>query len=149
VADELKTDGFEFFLPTFTERIRWSDREKTTVRPLFPGYLFSRFTASQASAIRQTRGLVKVLSIDQQPVSISDDEIASLRILVDSPAPVTPCRYLSGVPVRVECGPYAGATGVVISTRGKSFLTINIETMGRACRVEFDIADVKKTSKIE
>jgi transcriptional antiterminator RfaH len=143
IQSALERDGIEDFLPTYVEQTRWTDRTKQITLQLFPGYLFARFDRfHDAAKVHAIPGIFQILGHEID--SIPDEQIASLRLLVASPAAVTPCRYLSGVSeVRVNRGPYAGATGVVISTRGKSFLTINIEAFGRACKVEFDIADVK------
>jgi hypothetical protein len=47
VADALQAKGYEVFLPMHTERRQWSDRLKTYDTPLFPGYLFCRFSLTQ------------------------------------------------------------------------------------------------------
>ena len=86
--------------------------------------------------------MLQILGTDELS-AIPDEQIASLRIFVESTAAVTPCAYVAGVPVRVERGPYAGVTGIVISTRGKAHLNINVDAFGRACKVECDIADIK------
>src|SRR5664280_616571 len=45
VAEGLQARGLEVFLPMHTVRRQWSDRVKIYDAPLFPGYLFCRFSS--------------------------------------------------------------------------------------------------------
>ena len=144
VRDELETQGIEQFLPTWQETTRWMDRIAKVTRPLFTGYIFSRFVPACAPTILQTRGVVQILSADGQPAPISDDEIASLRCVVDSPAAFERVPYVAGSTVRIERGPFAGVSGVVTRTQGAATLTIPITILGRAVSVQIDVADVKQ-----
>lgn len=117
---------------------------KLTTRPLFTGYIFAQFDANAAAQqILRVYGVVQILSVDQKPVAISDDEIAILRRVVESPAPVSPCAYVVGETVRVKTGPFAGVDGVITRIRGAATLTIPIEILGRAVSVAIDVADVE------
>src|SRR2546430_3712689 len=44
-AKQLAGRGYEFFLPFYLCKRRWSDRMQELEMPLFPGYLFCRFNA--------------------------------------------------------------------------------------------------------
>jgi transcription elongation factor/antiterminator RfaH len=142
--DELNRRNIDAWLPTFTEESRWSDRVQLVTRPLFPGYLFARFNLSIANQIRITRGVVEILSIDQKPVLISDDEVATLRRIVESPVPVKSCPYVVGSRVSVARGPFAGVSGVISRIKGSTTLTIPVEILGRSVAVSIDTADVEK-----
>lgn len=142
VGDALDAAGIEHFLPTRQETTRWTDRTAKVTRPLFTGYIFARFVPANASTILQTRGVVQILTIDQQPAPISDDEIASIRAVVDSPAAFERVPYVAGSTVRVERGPFAGVFGVVTRTQGATTLTIPVTILGRAVSVQIDAADV-------
>ena len=144
VRDALRAADITEYLPTYPEVTRWSDREKTITRPIFAGYLFARFPLARVNEIRQTRGVIEILSIDHQPVSIPDSEIAALRRAVDSRAQLSPCAYVAGDTVRVERGPFAGVSGVVSRVKGATLLTIPVEILGRAVSVEIEAADVEK-----
>lgn len=52
VAERIAAQGIEAWLPTVTERHRWSDRWRTVVLPLFPGYLFARGAAHVHRVLR-------------------------------------------------------------------------------------------------
>jgi transcription antitermination factor NusG len=131
------------YLPTYVETVRWSDREKATEKPLFPGYLFARFDAATgADAIKAVRGVVQILSTDSQPYPISDDEIANLRTVIESNAPVMRGPYVAGERVRVEKGPFAGVEGVISRIKGATLLSIPVEILGRSVSVSIESSDV-------
>src|SRR5215467_15598312 len=46
VSMQLKSKGYEDFLPLYRSRRQWSDRTKELELPLFPGYLFCRLDFS-------------------------------------------------------------------------------------------------------
>jgi transcription antitermination factor NusG len=142
VAERLRRNGIEEFLPTWVETSRWSDRQKQVTRPLFAGYLFALFDRANATTILQTAGVLQILGTDELS-AIPDDEIAALRAVVDSPHAIERCPYVAGATVTVERGPFAGIKGIVTRTRGSALLTIPITILGRAVSVEIDAADVK------
>jgi transcription antitermination factor NusG len=142
VAERLRRNGIEEFLPTWVETSRWSDRQKQVTRPLFAGYLFAFFDRANATTILQTAGVLQILGTDELS-AIPDDEIAALRAVVDSPHAIERCPYVAGATVTVERGPFAGIKGIVTRTRGSALLTIPITILGRAVSVEIDAADVK------
>jgi transcription antitermination factor NusG len=144
VCDQLRASGFEPFCPLFVEKVKWSDRRKTKATPWFPGYVFARFSAGSRIRILNIRGVIEVLSIDQKPCPISDEIIANLRRLADSPASVLPHAYVvPGSPVRVKNGPFADCTGVVVRTKGKVRLVVSIPMLGQAVCVELDVRDIE------
>jgi len=143
VRDQLRGEGVEEFLPTWDERVKWSDREKVTTRPLFPGYIFARFDPADAPLIRQTRGVVTILSTDQIPISIPDNEIADLRQVIEHPVPDACCPYVVGVSVTVKSGSFAGRSAVIARIKGGTLLTLMLPIFGRDTPVEIESADCK------
>jgi transcriptional antiterminator NusG len=143
VRDQLRGEGFEEFLPTWDERVKWSDREKVTTRPLFPGYIFGRFDLEDAPLIRQLRGIVTILSSDQIPISIPDCEIADLRQVIESSVPSPLGAYVVGGKVTVKSGSFAGQSAVISRIKGGTLLTLLLPIFGRPTPVEIESADVK------
>lgn len=144
VRDELRHEGIETFLPTWKETVKWSDRQTVTERPLFTGYIFARFAASDRAVF--VRGVVEILSLDQKPVSVPDDVVEAIQLAVLSPRPVVCCPYVAGAPVTVSRGPFAGRTGVVIRVKGATTLYIPVELLGRSVPVEINAKDVSNDS---
>lgn len=147
VRDILDARGVENFLPTWSERVKWSDREKVTVRPLFPGYIFAVLGDSEtfdASDAIRIPGVVQILPTSINPISISDAEIANLRLVIASQVPVAPCAYVAGETVLIESGPLAGVSGVVTRTKGAYRLVVRVPMLMSAVNVEIGADTVAK-----
>ncbi len=148
VQELLQARGIEEFLPVWSERVRWSDREKVTVRPLFTGYVFARFgldpeTFDASDAIRLP-GVVQILPTSLSPISISDAEIANLKLVIASRLPIAPCAYVAGETVTIDSGPLAGVSGVVMRTKGSARLVVRVPILMSAVNVELDAATVTR-----
>ena len=148
LRDLLDEIGFESFLPTRAETVRWTDRTKVNVRPLFTGYLFARFHRfDEAPGVTALPGVIQILGHNEID-SVSDDQIASLRKIVDSPLPVLPLAYVvAGSTVRVKCGKFAGCVGTITRIKGKLHLVVSLPMMGRSVAVELDARDVEAEKK--
>lgn len=142
VEELLNARGIETFLPTWSEDVQWSDRVKTAVRPLFPGYVFAKFgrdpeTFDASDAIR-IPGVIQILPTSINPISIPDAEIDSLRIVLASRLPVSRCPYVAGDTVTIESGALAGVSGIVVRTKGGSRLVVRVPMNLGAVNVEID-----------
>jgi transcription antitermination factor NusG len=146
VSELLRRAGVEEFLPAWTESVRWSDRAKKTLRPLFPGYVFARFSRfAGCSGILALPAVVQILGTDEL-ASICDDEIANLRRV--AALPVSPCPYVAaGEIVTITSGPLIGVSGVVVRNKGALRLIVSVEMLGQACAVEIDAVDVETSTK--
>jgi transcription antitermination factor NusG len=144
VRDGLNTGGIETYLPARRETVRWSDREICIERPLFPGYLFARFERRDQRILGVT-GTLQILGHEED--SISDEVISSIRILAESPAPVSLCPYEAGFRVRVKNGPFAGCVGIIRRRKGSTRLVVSIPMLNQAVAVELDRRDVKPESQ--
>lgn len=144
VRDALQDHGYEVFLPTYAERVRWTDRIKETTRQFFPGYLFTRIAdEAEQFEVARFRGIQRILPSNLHPVPVEEAEIASLRVVVESHHPLFPCVHLSGDTVTIAAGPFFGVTGRIVRTAaGGLRLVVGIAILGRAVSVEIDAADV-------
>ena len=52
VAERLREQGMESFLPLVKQTHRWSDRQKTVELPLFSCYVFARMAAGGKDRLR-------------------------------------------------------------------------------------------------
>lgn len=137
VAEALRGKGYEEFLPLHRERRRWSDRVTTVESPLFTGYVFCRFDVLRRLPILTTPGVLHVVSVGKTPQPIDDEEMASVRVLVESGLQVQPWPYLHiGQPVRIVTGPLAGASGTLLSVKSQGRLVVSLTLLQRSVAVE-------------
>jgi len=139
VAAYLRGKGYEWFLPLYKRRKRWSDRMKETESPLFPGYLFCRFNPQDRLPILKTPGVTQIVGYSHVPVPVDESEIDAIRRLVSSGIPNQPCGFFQvGSRVRIETGALRGLEGILQEMKGKRRLVLSITLLQRSVAVEID-----------
>jgi transcription antitermination factor NusG len=117
----LRGKGYEEFLPTYRSRHRGADRLKELDAPLFPGYLFCRFDPQdRAIPIVTTPGVIGFVGAGKTPLPIADEEIETVRSVVQSGLAPQPWPFLMpGSQLYIERGPLAGLQGTVVEAVGR------------------------------
>jgi transcription antitermination factor NusG len=141
VVSELEFKGVETFLPLSTTTRQWSDRQARVQLPIFSGYVFVRIAASLANrvAVLRTHGVLNFVGPRDVGVPIADEEIESVRAIVDRDVVFEPYPYLhTGDKVCIKGGPLDGVTGVLEAINGDKSLVISVNLIQRsiAMRVE-------------
>ena len=136
VASRIAAQGMESWLPTITERHRWSDRWREVVLPLFPGYLFARHDATLVHRVLRTPGVLSIVKAGSRPALLSDTFVHSLRRAVEQSGVVAEPvldqhDYRVDDEVIVQDGPLAGLRGVVRQLRGARHLVVWVAEVGR------------------
>ena len=133
----------EHFLPTSRRVSQWSDRKKQVEVPLFAGYCFARFSLADRLPVLQSQGVVGVVGSGGKPASIPDDEIDSLRKLMNNSSHYSYHPYLrEGMLVGVIQGPLQGVKGRLVRESSHSRLILSISLIQRSLSVEIDAASV-------
>jgi len=151
VSDGLLKKSFEVFLPKVLIPSKRRDRKQMIRVPVFPGYLFVKTDLSvhEHLSIVKTIGTVRLVGTKSGPVSVPDETIASLKIMVESDSPIiTGKRLTKGARVMVVKGPFTGVMGSFSNYRGKGRVTINVEALGQAASVDVNEDDIEPLSKI-
>ena len=144
VRDQLEGREIEVFLPTFPRWSRWKDRRMRIDWPLFPGYCFARFDPAARLPILTCSGVVTIVSFNGELAPIPDQEVESIRTLVESDLQYDPCPFIrEGMMVEVVQGPLKGVVGRLIHKRAHARLILAVELLSRAVSVTVDAADVR------
>jgi transcription antitermination factor NusG len=144
VREQLERKGLETFLPTITRWSRWKDRKKQVDWPLFPGYCFVRFNGGERLPVLKCTGVVNIVSFDGDIVAIPEQEIESIRRLVESELQFDPCPLIrEGMTVEVTHGPLKGVVGRLVRKGSHARLVLSVDLIGQAVSVEVDASDVK------
>jgi transcription antitermination factor NusG len=151
VAERLVAKGFSVWLPTVTEKHRWSDRWKMVTKPLFPGYLFAATGAGYVPLLK-TPGVLTLVKEGGAPAQLTADYIVSLRRIVEHPELAVESvelqtRYLPGDEVLVRGGPLTGYRGQVIELKGSRRLVVWIPSVGRGLLCTLGDALVTRVSE--
>ena len=136
----LRHKGYETFCPTYQSRRIWSDRVKEVALPLFPNYLFCRFSIHDRTVpVLGTPGVSRIVGLGDHPTPIEESEIAALQKIVSSRNAVMPWPYLQeGTGVRIERGPLSGISGILISLRKHHRLIVSVSLLRRSVAVEVE-----------
>jgi transcription antitermination factor NusG len=103
VANCFRAFDVEVFLPDYPSKRQWNDREKIIRLPLFPGYVFSRFQKKLPSALLGTPGLAHIVGFADGPAPIPEEEIESVRRLVENGLGV--CGWCPRPSIRLRATP--------------------------------------------
>lgn len=138
-AFNLRCLGLEEFLPLERVRRSWSDRTQAVDLPLFPGYLFCRFTYRDRLHVLNTAGVKAIVGFGGADVPLQDHEIAALQKLLSSQLPVSSWPYLRvGEKVRIEQGSLGGLSGTLVREKSPWRLVVSVELLQRSVAVEID-----------
>ena len=146
VVSELDSKGIETFCPTFVESHQWADRKKTIERPVFPGYVFTRFCDLSPVRLRvlQTNGVVRILGMGKLIEPIPDQQVESIRRMLTSGKVCFPHPFLhEGARVRVRCGPLKDIEGTLIRIKQQTRLVLSVDLISHSVATEVDLADVE------
>ena len=144
VFGQLCAKGLEAFLPTVPRWSRWKDRKKRIDWPLFPGYCFVRMAPEDSLAVRTCAGVVGLVSFEGRPAPIPEQEIESVRALVNSDLQYDPCPLIDeGSTVEVVAGPLRGVVGRLVRKGAHARLVLAVDLIGHGASVEIDAGDIR------
>jgi len=139
VRDQLAGNDIEVFLPQIEKLRKWSDRKKLVSFPLFPGYCFARFSLENRIFVLNARGVVKIIGNSQGPLPVPEEEMESVRRLVNSPLKYNPHPGLEkGMTVEVIQGPLKGLRGKMVRRGSRAQFIISIDLIGQGVSTELN-----------
>jgi transcriptional antiterminator NusG len=138
-ARMLRSKGFEEFVPTYSAKRQWSDRQKRIEFPLFAGYVFCKFYPVKKLPIINTASVIRIVGTNQGPAAIADQEIDAIRKAVQSGQSVQPHPFITiGSKVRIEEGPMEGVEGILIGQKKGSQMIISVGLLQRSIALQIE-----------
>lgn len=139
IEQSLLGKGYVAFCPFYRARRKRSDRTKDVDVPLFPGYVFCRFDATQRLPILTTSGVVTIVGTRKLPEPVEEAEIESIQAIVKSGRAIQPWPFLrAGQKVRIQAGPLCGVEGTLLQVKNEYRLVASVSLLQRAVAVEVD-----------
>lgn len=130
-CENLHRQGVEVYLPEITVEKVVRGKRKSTVVPLFPGYVFVLIPAELShTSVRSTRGVTRFVSFGGEPSVVDAQlivalkaglEVAQSRVISDLPA--------KGEQVEILDGPFRGLNGVFSQLDGEARAMILVDFM--------------------
>lgn len=144
----LQRQSFRTFLPLQEETSRRNGKFVSTMKPLFPGYLFVAFDTSAGGwyRINSTYGVTKLVSFGSEPAPVPGDIISALKRRCDDSGKLLPPRRLRpGDSVKLTSGPFAELLAEIERIEPDRRVWVLLDLMGRTTRlaVEADALQVQ------
>lgn len=139
IAGQLRAKGYEEFLPLYCERRTQGRRTREVSLPLFPSYVFCRFSLSQRTLpILTTPGVIRIVGMGATPTPLDDSEISAVQKAVAYGRVQPHSTFVTGQQVELTEGPLAGCEGVVVRVKNSWRLIISVSLLQRSVDVEID-----------
>lgn len=148
IAARLDAQATEVLLPLHRSRHTWKNGVHTDVDlPLFPCYLFARFSIPDRLRLLQLPGVLGFAASSARPATIPDEEIALLRTAT-AKLEAEPHPYLNcGDRVRIVAGALAGLEGILSRRKQECRVVLSIEAIMRSIAVEVSEFDIEPMEK--
>jgi transcriptional antiterminator RfaH len=146
VYQRLVEAAIETFLPLQKTYRMWSDRRKLVEKPLLTSYIFVRTSKKNFPKVYRTNGVVKFVSFEGQPVSIPQNQIDNLRLLInsDTEIEVSAEKFERGDNVEVINGALIGLTGELIRIGSKNRVVVRIDRLDQNLILKIPLSFLKK-----
>lgn len=139
----LTRSGVESYLPLVPRLSHWKDRKKWVAWPLFPSYVFARFTLRHMHEILVVPGVSTIVRSRGYPTPIPEDELANVRRFADAAVAAGVCPEVvplvsEGDWVRIREGAFRGVEGRVVERRGRRRVLVGLRPIGQGLEVDVE-----------
>jgi transcription antitermination factor NusG len=147
VVQHLAARSLEHYLPLYSLKSRWSDRTVALERPLFPGYVFTRFRATERIAALGAPGVLSLLgggdlgTVSAEEINRIREGLAAGHTLLPHPA------ITRGTRVRVRNGVFEGSDGLVTELRGQCKVILTVKAINQCFSLCVDLSDLEVVSE--
>lgn len=139
IADRnLKRQGFETFLPTEEDTKQRRGQFVTTMRQMFPGYIFVAIdrTESRWQTVNSTYGVTRLVSFGDAPAVVPFDLISELMSRCDEAGKLVPAdQFQPGEQALVTSGPFSALLAEIEGAAPDQRVWVLMDIMGRPTRV--------------
>lgn len=128
VAQRLRENGLEVFLPMVEELRQWSDRKKKVQKALFNGYLFVKTVKANLWEALQVPGAVKFVHFAGEHATVREEEINTIKRILETGVAVETdgSDIEEGQQVKILGGPLEGMQGECVNKGNKDYFIIRI-----------------------
>ena len=125
--------GVTSYLPLRKTLNQWKDRKKWIESPVFPSYIFCHIPYSHRFDVLEYPSVVRIISFNQQPTPVKDQEIDALKLLLATEMnfDVRP-GLIKGDHVRITSGLLSGYEGQITQERGERLFVLHITSLGKS-----------------
>lgn len=131
----LEEQGQSVFLPCRTSRREYASKSISFTVPLFPGYVFARFSPLQKNSILASTPSAGLIEVVDQHTFIQ--QIDALQELLKRTQDVELCPFIEqGKRVRITSGKFRGMEGIITRYSRKKRLILSLDLLRQSVEVE-------------
>ena len=139
----LKNRGLDSYLPLVSRVRKWKDRNKVVDFPLFPSYVFGRFSLKELHTVLATPGVSTIVRSNGYPTPIPEMDIENVQrfaqALAETGTETEQRPFLAeGQWVKVQEGPFEGVEGIVVEQRGRKRVLVGVPAIGQGLEIDID-----------
>jgi transcription antitermination factor NusG len=135
LARQLEGMAIPFYLPLISQTTLLAGRRSTSLRPLFPSYLYVFGSENERVSALATKRATQILCARDSQLMTRD--LANIRSLIEAGVPMTlESRLEPGRRVRVKHGALMGMEGKIVSRRGGDRLLVAVEFLQQGVSIE-------------
>jgi transcriptional antiterminator RfaH len=115
-ATNISTLGLSILLPRIKVECFTRGFARQMIKPLFPGYFFTRFCPEKSlESVKAARGVLQVVSSGRIPIPVPDPIVQEIqdRVQEDGLIRIRPQALAPGTLVTIQSGPFEGMMGRV------------------------------------
>lgn len=133
--------GLFGYCPCLTRTHRYGNRERTTLVPMFSGYMFCVADAGGQQWVRQNRNAARLLPVSDEEVLAR--QLIAVQVALETEEIVEVLPFLQkGRTVRICSGSMKGVEGVVHDVKGKTRVLLQIEMIQQSVVIDLDSREV-------
>ena len=136
----LNRQNFDTFMPMRRKTVRHARQIKEVLRPIFPGYIFVRFSSKSSDwrKINSTQGVVRLVSFRaEKPAAVPEGLMIELMKRCNEQAELRPLDDLqAGEAVKMVSGSFAEFVGEIEALMAADRLRILFDFMGQKTRLD-------------
>jgi transcription antitermination factor NusG len=146
LAERLKEQGIESFLPLRRTLKQWSDRKKMVDEPLISSYVFVNIFQHNYFEVLNTPGAVRYIWFCGKPAVIPETQIKNLKLILSQEVDIdcVSTTLPRGTVVKVVSGPLKELTGELVNYAGKHKVVIRIDHVEKAILLTISPALLEK-----
>ena len=139
VKSHLDGKGVNSYLPLQQTQSHWKDRKKLVEMPLFSCYIFAHLPFTKRYDVLTVPSVVRIVSFEQQPTPVRDEEIESIRrVLEINPYFEVSEDLIIGEKVEIVAGPLKGVIGDLVRFHGQERVAVNIDAISKSLILDVD-----------
>lgn len=139
VKSHLDGKGVNSYLPLQQTQSHWKDRKKLVEMPLFSCYIFAHLPFTKRYDVLTVPSVVRIVSFEQQPTPVRDEEIESIRrVLEINPYFEVSEDLIIGEKVEIVAGPLKGVIGDFVRFHGQERVAVNIDAISKSLILDVD-----------